>query len=245
MDKMENKHWEKEAAGVAVRMMAEEVLAEDVSDVVISEALQARVGKLFAEERARKSQRRKTIGRRVAVVLIAAVLVALTACMSISEIREKIIEFVITYQEKFFSYKSETASGKEDLSGESVGASVLGLEGSFVRREPAYLPEGFEMLRDESNQHSVSIYYGNPADGSMITYEQSPIGTLEYYGDSEGVDLTTISVNGYSGVVAIKEIDNNQRIAIFWNDGVFDYSINTTISIEETQKIAESVRDAK
>ena len=101
------------------------------------------------------------------------------------------------------------------------------------------------MLRDESNQHSVSIYYGNPADGSMITYEQSPIGTLEYYGDSEGVDLTTNSVNGYSGVVAIKEIDNNQRIAIFWNDGVFDYSINTTISIEETQKIAESVRDAK
>lgn len=215
MDKMENKHWEKEAAGVAVRMMAEEVLAEDVSDVVISEALQARVGKLFAEERARKSQRRKTIGRRVAVVLIAAVLVALTACMSISEIREKIIEFVITYHEKFFSYKSETASGKEDLSGESVGASVLGLEGSFVRREPAYLPEGFEMLRDESVDSFTCVYYWNSLSNTYINYEQSKVGTLEFFGDSENVDLKSVEIKGYEGVFSVKRTQDGQNITIF------------------------------
>ena len=84
--------WEKEVARLAVLRLAREARAEDLSEIVIPDGLRTRVEGLLKSERERLA--RQKIHRRAAVILIAALLAALTACMSIPAVREKLGEQV-------------------------------------------------------------------------------------------------------------------------------------------------------
>ena len=250
-----NSNWECDVARIACHNIAKKIIDMDVSDIEIPRVLSERVAKLITEESAHLNARKRLLRKRIAIAVIAAIVVALTACMSIPAIREKLYEIVITYHDKYFTYKSEpddtedaetdTLTTGESRDTESITDDpLLSTDGSgtdFVTRRPSHIPEGYELYMDLSVELTTYLIYLNANDGSMITYEQNFIGAGIYDFDNEDVELTEILVNGYQGFSAIKLMEAVQEVSLLWNDGVYDYFINASLSLEETIKIAESI----
>jgi hypothetical protein len=250
MNKTNQKNWEWEVSRIACQNIAQKVLALDVSDVCISDELQSRAEELFEKERI--VARKRSIRRRVAAILIAAALLALTACMSIPTVREKLYKIVITYYDEFFSYKSEpieTDEATKPVTETDAGCvtdtqgvvTTEPIETAFERRLPAYLPKGFDAIKDSSTSALICIDYGNFLDNTMICYEQSLIGTTTYKINSEYAQIQEVLINGNEGIVARKVTDDHVLITLVWNDGIYDYRIDTTLTLDETIKLAESV----
>ena len=255
MKKTFNHNWERAVAQKACQSIAEKILEMDVSDVEISQDLSERVAKLIAEESAHLNARKRFLRKRIAIAVIAAVVAALTACMSIPTIREKLYEIVITYHDKYFTYKSEpidtgeteadtfTTSDNGDtepLSTEST-PSTESPSAEFVTKRPTYIPEGYELYMDLSTDLTTHIIFFNTHDGSMVSYEQYFVGKGIYDFDYDEVDLNEISIGKYKGFVTIKLTESVEEVSLLWNDGVYDYFVNAALSLEETLKIAESI----
>ncbi len=236
MRKQVLKNWEKEVAKLAAHEIARDVLAMDVSDVEIPENLKNRINNFFAEEREKKSSRTRAVRRRVAVILIAALLATLTACASIRVIREKIYEIVIEYYEKYFSYKSESQTSENEIETEAEAEA-----GEFNKRIPSYLPDGYELCMDNSSGDMTSIYYWNSTNGALIAYEQYNIGFFERKGNIEETDMISVKIKNYDGIATVKTKENGYEITLIWNDGRHDYSLVSPLTLEETLLIAESI----
>lgn len=234
MSKQVSKNWEKEVAKLAAHEIARDVLAMDVSDVEIPENLKNRINNFFAEEREKKASRTRAVRRRVAVILIAALLATLTACASIRVIREKIYEIVIEYYEKYFSYKSESQTSGNEIETEAEA-------GEFIKRIPSYLPDGYELYMDNSSDDMTKIYYWDPTSAFVIVYEQFPIGMLGRDGNVEKTEITSVKIKGYDGIATVKTTENGYEITLIWNDGRYDYSLVSVLTLEETILIAESI----
>jgi hypothetical protein len=219
-------------------------LALDVSDVCISDELQSRAEELFEKERI--VARKRSIRRRIVAIAIAAVLLALTACMTIPTVREKLYKIVITYCDEYFSYKSEPVE-TDEVTQPAAGADTqeAAMEDSlgsvFEKRLPTYLPEGFEVIGDSSTTVLTCIDYGHSLDGTTICYEQSLIGTKRYEANSEHVQIQEIQIDGNDGVATFESAHECIEITMLWNDGIYDYYLRSTLSLEETLKIAQSI----
>lgn len=239
MIKAKQRNWEWEVSRMACQNIARSVLTLDVSDVKISDDLQARVDNMFLNERY-KTRKRK-LRRRIVVVLVAAVILALTACVAIPTVRKKLYKIVITHCGEFFSYSSElietdeAAQALADFMGDSKGKV------SFEKRVPAYIPEGYELCFEETTPLFVRMYYFNADQDVTICCQQSIISTITYKANLNSVDIREITVKGNCGIVATDVINNKTRITLIWNDGNFDYLINTSLTIDEILKIAESI----
>jgi len=240
--------WEWEVSRLVCQKMAQETLSLDVSESEISDALQSRVEALFASERA--ATRKRSIRRRVVTVLIAAVLLALTACMSIPAIRDKIVRIVVTYYEEFFSCQSEPAvtddvtlpETEADPERATALPGVVMLGNTFEARFPTYLPEGYEVYRNGSTNQTTHIYYWNANSGAAIFYQQNPVCRKKYKINAENAQIQEVWINGNQGIAARKSAAGVVEITLVWNDGMYDYYLNTVLTLEETMKIAESIR---
>lgn len=250
------RNWEYAVAEAASQNISQEFLDLDISDVILPDSLTERVAKLFEEEAARLLARKRLIRRRVAAIIIAAVVAALTACICIPTIREKLYRIVITYHDKYFSYKSEPMDTDEpdsfvtDGSSESRDTATADTESApttettepaFVKKTPSYLPEGYVLGQDLSNEVVTHILFFNASTCALIQYEQYPAGTSQYKSNFEGTKVEKIDINGHSGMIAVTSVDNNNATVLFWNDGQYDYFINSPLSVDETIKIANSI----
>ncbi len=255
-------NWEKDVSKLACEKIAKAFLETDISDVVISDRARERAEKIFADAEAETIIKRRATRRRVAIILVAAIISALTACIAIPKVREKLYEIVITYHDKYLSVQSEPVtnetteetdsfvianetyadSSDNDTADSTAGATVSLSDNEFVKRIPTYIPEGYELFLDDSTNNSVGIDYFNISNGSMINYQQTPIGVLANYIDSEDSSLESIKISEFSGIYTIKTFNDNIKLTLFWNDSAYDYLIESTLSLDELIKIAESIK---
>ncbi len=234
MNRTSAKGWEKEVSRLVVSRIAQDAWETNVSDVTISDSLQARIERLWQTEREQLDRRK--IRRRVAVILIAALLAALTACMSISAVREKLYEIAVTFYEKYFTYQSVPA----EMGKTSDGGSGTGVV--FEKRLPTYLPEGYELIKDYSLDEATGLTWCNKATDVMLSYEQYLIGEISININVENADIQEVRINGHTGLAALKETEDGEEIMVVWNDNVYDYYLSTMMSLDETLLIAESIR---
>lgn len=230
MYKQRSKHWERDVAELAVREMARAVMEMDVSDVQVPESLKERADKLFAEERERLASRRRILRKRVTVILVAAIMAVLTACATIPAIRERIYEIVVEYYDKYFSYKSK-----------QLPSQTKSEEVAFKKRTPTYLPDGYELYGDDSSEDMTSVHYWDPMNGFLITYEQFPIGLLQYKGNVETAEIISVKVRGYEGIASVKTINNGCEVTLMWSDDKYDYSLISLSTLDELLRMADSV----
>lgn len=246
MNKQTSTSWEKEVARLACQQIAAETLQLDITEVEISDALEARVQALFDEERARLQNRRRK-RRRTIAILIAAVLIALTACMSIPAIREKLCRMVVTYYEQFFSCQTEVTETEPnnniDNSNVIPGTGLTATASSvvFEKRMPTYLPEGYELYREDSTDRLLHVYFWNHYEETYINYEQSKCSTKNHKVNSCNSNIESVFINGNPGVISIESTDKPIQISLRWSDGIYDYAIDAALPLAEILKIAESI----
>lgn len=152
------------------------------------------------------------------VLVAAAVILALTVtAFAIPATRNYIIEKFDKYSTVIFS-----SDGKS----ENIGTL-----------EPGYIPEGFELSKEKSLSKLVNkVYVNNTNDFVSIKkcFESSIISF-----DTEENDYEEIIINDRK---YIYYCDSNGNTGLIWADEKYTYSVNTSISFDETIKIAENIK---
>lgn len=196
---------------------------EELKDIKFSKAFENKMEKLIRAQKKSYFYFINTVGKRVAVIILA-IMISLTATtFGVKAIRESVIKFITETFEKF------TAVSVED---DEIDTQV-----EFVKSAPQYIPEGYTV---ESEIDIVGLYqitYNNQ-NGNFIDYIQKiNFGTIANV-DTQGVEYEKISINYFEG---IKYSKNGFNKVVFADEN-YMYSVYGEISFDELIKMAESIK---
>ena len=167
-----------------------------------------------------------TVGKRVACIVIAALIALTSITFGVKAIREAVIDFFVETFEKF------SIVGFKD---EDIPENNKTIETYYA---PTYIPEGYEIKMDEKSSLYRSINYESNKGYIYFTQQLNDID--DSYIDTEQSQNDNIVINGYKGIIILK----NVSCTIYWNDNKYNFLITmeNSWSKEEAIRIAESVK---
>ncbi len=164
--------------------------------------------------------------RRRAVALIAAIIILIASAMSVPAVRAAVLEFITEVYEKFTHiYFNEESQSPRDAADE------------FVIYEPAYIPEGFELV-NKKTAGLVLVEYEKEND--FISYSQQRIENVSMNINTEGVELEELEFKGFPA----KYYSNQGVQNLLWHDGEYMYMVSSTLDRATVFKIADNIEPA-
>lgn len=195
---------------------------EELKDITFSEVFERKMQKLIAFQKKSYFYLINTVGKRVAIIVLALVISLTATAFSVKAIREAVIEFFI---ETFTTHSEVSVEGDE-----------VPVYTEFKRAEPQYLPEGFTLSRDLSNDIFCLIVYKNK-EGNSIKYSQYFNDNTSISVDTEDVEIKIVYINGLESIC----YQNKGLNKIVFGNETYFYNIEGQVSMEELLKIAESI----
>lgn len=181
------------------------------------------------ERRSPKMRRLVHRCKVAAAVFAGAVFVTFGALMSVEAARTKIIEALTKVFEEFTSVRISADGGITDQELRPVA--------------PAYVPEGYQVKDEESDDISHRIHYENEA-GMVLDYTQDLLAANGYILDTEDAYTEKFMIGSQEVQVIMKENRNTYRI--YWYDDFYFYWIGGEIELkDEILKMAESIIERK
>ena len=172
-----------------------------------------------------KSQvKRRHYSKRIAIIL-AAILVCLSMMMSISAIRIKVIDFVVSIYEKYIALSIDEPSSNYPKTIEKVF-------------KPTYIPD--EYMENSFSQEQLTVKLSWNSSRLKIRFYQNVIlNDTDVYLDNENSKSSSLKV----GNITIYYILKNGEYSIKWiNEGyLFLISCPESLEWEEIEKIIMSV----
>lgn len=197
-------------------------------DHVFSGEFEEKMRRMIRTEKQSPWQRRMPVfARRVAVIVVAAV-VGFSACvMSVDAWKQGLFKMV---EEKFPEYSSITY--------EPVDGAAGVAEFTLAEYQPTYLPDGFR-LTDQLLADSINWSTYTNAEGDMISFQQSILGGGTMAINTEGSQLEKFDLNGETAY----KMDNRGSQFVLWNDNQYSYMVLTNdMTLDEAVRIAGSIR---
>ena len=166
-----------------------------------------------------------TVGKRVACIVIAALIALTSITFGVKAIREAVIDFFVETFEKF------SIVGFKD---EDIPENNKTIETYYA---PTYIPEGYELKKDKRMVTYRRMRY--ESNEGYIEFNQDIMQGISTYIDTEDAETESISVLGYKAFYSNKD----EMFLIYWNDSHYSYAIQTESGLkkEEVIKIAESI----
>ncbi len=158
---------------------------ETLADITLSPSLEAKMRRLFRRQKYGYYAMFGTVGRRVASIALTLLVGAIITTFSVKALREPVVRF---FTEVF-----------ENFTGIWFTNDEPSLE--FTAVEPAYIPEGYEVVRQFSDDATIyRIRYYSASSDDNIDYMQSwnDKGALGI--NTEGTEYHTVYVNGQEGI---------------------------------------------
>lgn len=195
---------------------------EDEIDLAFSPKFEAKMEKLIAKEKNSFWHITNTPRKRLAVILVAIMILFMTAC-GIDAIREPIVHFIMEVTDTFydFIYNGEVT---DTISYEYQLAPV---------------PDGFEEVSVERTDASVIRKYVDNSDNKIILSQNISDDTTVAI-DSEKGTVTTVTVNNIEAV--IYEYDNVAQAVWASDSYVFFLIYYGDIEIDAMQDLISSVK---
>lgn len=109
--------------------------------------------------------------------------------------------------------------------------------GEFVAYHLTYLPEGFEQVQDRTTEIDHVETYENP-EQLIVRLRQKQIDNARLDVDTEHITPEVILLNGRQSAWYL---GNDSLKTIYWDDGIYFFSVSGHLSKEELVKVAESV----
>lgn len=199
---------------------------EECTHITFSEEFEQKMQKLIKRQAKSYYYLTNTVGKRVACVIIALLLAITSVTFGVKAIREAVIDFFVETFEKF------SIVGFKD---EDVSKTLDHIETYYA---PTYIPEGYELKKDEKILTYRRMHYmcGN----DYIEFRQNTLQLFSTYIDTEASKTESVSISGNSGFFS-----NKKGIKLlYWNDSSYSYFIQSESDIakEELIKIAESIK---
>lgn len=194
-------------------------------DVVFSKEFEDKVRAINKRRRSLFYRATKTVPRRIAVVLIAAV-ITFTMMMSVSAIRTPILNFVIKTYDSFISIFVEKDEEIE---------IPTRIEHMYL---PAYFPEEYIELSSENYGFNAEAIWMNSTSVIMLSQDIISEDTKITI-DNQELDYETISVNKHNIHYYVKD----GYYFVIWSDGYYIFTLTCPedINISEIEKIIASM----
>ncbi len=196
---------------------------EELKDITFSEAFEKKMEKLIRAQKKSYFYLINTVGKRVAVIILA-IMISLTATtFGVKAIRESVIKFITETFEKFTSVSVENENPD--------------IQVEIIKTAPQYIPEGYIL---ESEMESGGIYrviYSSLGNSTIDYIQKIYFGTI-YNVDTEDIKYEKININSFEG---IKYVKNGINTVVF-ADSTYMYDISGEVSFDELIKIAESIK---
>ncbi len=199
--------------------------SDDEIDYEFSEEFEKKMEKLIDSignnKKPRKLNHRKTIA-----ILIAAIIIAFAGAMSVSAIREPIVEFI---------YK--VYDGFTDLLFEGDTTDKLSYIYSLSE-----IPEGFVETERLVNDNTNYVRYENTQDNERITLTQSLTEDISISLDNENGHIKNYMVNGIEITIYIS--DRNDCHIAFWSvaSNYIELTYHGTTTINEVLNLVKYVQ---
>lgn len=160
--------------------------------------------------------------KRVAIVILISLCVALTTTLSVEAYRIRFFEIITEVFDKFTSIKFQ----KEGL-----------LKGDeFIPIESDYVPEGYKISMKEINQYVQKIFYQDKT-GKEIIYEQKLISSNSIIVDTENGEIENIKILDQKVTV----LKNKGIYQVYWHDEINTYLLIGDIEEQEFLLMAKDI----
>lgn len=194
-------------------------------EVVFSKKFEAKVRAINRKRKSLFYKATKTVPRRIAVILIAAV-ITFAMMMSVSAIRTPVLNFVIKTYDSFISIFVEKD--------EKIKLPTS-IENMYI---PKYLPEEYIQLSAENYGFNAEAIWMK--DDSIIMLDQNIINEQNQIKiDNQKIDYETITINKYNIYYYVKD----GYYFVIWSDNYYIFTLTCPedINISEIEKIIASM----
>ena len=168
-------------------------------------------------------------------VLLTATLITV---MSVSALREAIIDAVIEWYNDYVSVRFETEAPTENI--EAVPSETeKPWEAVMKARRPTEIPEGVDEIVHANHEARVSIDYY--LDGYLwASYNQTFYNEQNIYVDNEAVIIDKIDIQGYEAIIF--RYATKEQTVLIWNDGMYVYRLYTYGTTDDLISLAQSIK---
>ena len=203
--------------------LADEMPPKDEAKAFFSDItdFDLKMQKVFKKEKAKRRMRK--VGRvalRVAVVIVAIIIISGIAIMSSEALRVKFLNL--------FKATNQTSTDIQIPEDEQE-------EMQLNNDKTMYIPDGFELV-ESTDMGSVQIFKYEDSKGSTFRIERSDH-TTQITVDNERFDYDEISIAGQTAYA----FEDEERSALLFYSDDYTYFVYSNISIDELIKIAESI----
>lgn len=191
----------------------------DAAAVTLSPEFRWRMEKLLARRKQGYYYFFGTVGRRVASVVIALLIAATTVTVSVEALRKKAAEFFTNIFEMYTQV---------------VFAEDSPQTAALERKKPAYIPEGYTLVKEEYVGTYYHTVYSNDLDEQIDIVIDSDKLVMGF--NTENIRYTEITINDNRGIT----YQQNGYTTILFSDGLYRYQLYGTCPSAELIRIAES-----
>lgn len=196
---------------------------EELKDIKFTKAFENKMEKLIRAQKKSYFYFINTVGKQVAVIILA-IMISLTATtFGVKAIRESVIKFITETFEKF------TAVSVED---DEIDTQV-----EFVKSAPQYIPEGYTLESEMETGIAYKIIYRNIDNVSINYIQKINFGTIANV-NTEDIEYEKIIINSFEGLKYVKNTINT----VVFADETYMYSVYGQVSFDELIKMAESIK---
>ena len=137
---------------------------EELKDITFSENFENKMQKLIRAQKKSYFYLINTVGKRVAVIILA-IMISLTATtFGVKAIRESVIKFITETFEKFTAVSVEN---------EETEAQV-----EIIKTAPQYIPEGYTLESEMESDGIYRVIYSSLNNSTIDYIQQINIGTI-------------------------------------------------------------------
>lgn len=196
---------------------------EELKDITFSDGFEKKMQKMIMVQKKSYFYLINTVGKRVAIIVLAIIISLTATTFGVKAIRETVIEFITETFEKFT---------KITVQNEEPNISV-----EFVKTIPEYIPDGYNLGSEMYIEGIYQIVYNNQDNDSIDYIQKVSFGTISNI-NTEGVEYENISINSLEGIKYTKKKINT----VVFVDGTYMYSFYGRVSFDELIKMAESIK---
>ena len=196
---------------------------EELKDITFSETFEKKMQKLIMVQKKSYFYLINTVGKRVAIIVLAIIISLTATTFGVKAIRETVIEFITETFEKFtkISVEDEEADVQDKL----------------AKTAPQYVTDGYTVEMEEDSGVVYRIIYRNQENISINYIQKISFGSI-YNVNTEDIEYDKITVNSFEGVKYVKNGVNT----VFFADEKYLYTVYGQVSFDELIKMAESIK---
>lgn len=198
---------------------------EELGYITFTKEFKEKMEKLIERERKFYFYWINTVGKRVAVIILAILICFTTVTFSVKALREPFVSFIVETFERYTNVifvSDKYANDKIE---------------HFKKITPKYIPEGYVKDSEVDGAGFCQVMYFNLDGLNYILYTQNINDATTIQANTQGVEYDNIYINDYEGII----YSNKGVSTIIFGTEQYAISIDTTLPREELIKIAESI----